>query len=75
MCLAKGHHTVMPLRLKPATPQSPDKHSTTEPLHSLSAAYIQTHLRLLLSMEANTINQREQSDLVSYCLQYRFQSV
>ena len=35
MCLAQGHNTVIPVRLKPATPLSPVKHSTTEPLHSL----------------------------------------
>ena len=29
MCLAQGHNTVMPVRLKPATPGTPDKHSNT----------------------------------------------
>ena len=41
-----------------------------------SAAYIQAHSRLDLIMEANTMNPDqtapwEQSDLGSYCLQYR----
>ena len=27
MCLAQGHNTVMLMRLKPATPQTGDKHS------------------------------------------------
>ena len=35
MCLAQGYNGVMPMRLEPATLQSRDKHSTTEPLHSL----------------------------------------
>ena len=29
-CLAQGHNTVPPVRLKPTTPQSRVKHSTTE---------------------------------------------
>ena len=33
--LAQGHNTVTPMRLKCAAPWSRDKHSTTEPLHSL----------------------------------------
>ena len=28
MCLAQGYNAVMRVRLKPATPQSQDKHST-----------------------------------------------
>ena len=32
--LAQGHNTVTPVRLESATPRSPDKHSTTEPLRS-----------------------------------------
>ena len=35
MCLAQGHNTVTPVRLKPAAPLSRVKHSTTEPLGSL----------------------------------------
>ena len=35
MCLAQGENAVTLLRLKPTAPQSPVKHSTTEPLHSL----------------------------------------
>ena len=31
MCLAQGHNTVPPVRLKPATLRSGVKHSTTEP--------------------------------------------
>ena len=34
--LLKDHNTVTPVRLKPATPRSRVKHSTTEPLRSLS---------------------------------------
>ena len=29
MCLAQGHNTVTPVRLEPASPLSPAKHSTT----------------------------------------------
>ena len=32
--LAKGHKAVLPMRLKPITPRSPIKPSTTEPHHS-----------------------------------------
>ena len=35
--LAQGHNEVMPVRLEPATPRSPVKHSTTEPLRSLQS--------------------------------------
>ena len=35
MCLAKGHNAVTLVRLKPATPRSRVKHSTTGPLRSL----------------------------------------
>ena len=34
MCLAQGHNTVTPVRLKPAAPRSRVKHTTTEPLWS-----------------------------------------
>ena len=34
--LAQGHNTVTPVRLEPAAPRSWVKHSTTEPLRSLS---------------------------------------
>ena len=34
MCLSQGHNAVMSVRLKCATLQSRDKHSTTEPLRS-----------------------------------------
>ena len=34
MSFVQGHNAVMPARLKPTTPRSPVKHSTTEPLHS-----------------------------------------
>ena len=34
MCFTQGHNTVMPVRLKPATPRSWVKHFTTEPLRS-----------------------------------------
>ena len=33
--LLKDHNAVTPVRLEPATPWSPVKHSTNEPLHSL----------------------------------------
>ena len=36
MCLAQEHNAVTPVRLEPAAPQSPVKHSTTEPQRSLS---------------------------------------
>ena len=36
MCLAQGHSTVTLLRREPAAPRSQVKHSTTEPLCSLS---------------------------------------
>ena len=39
MCLAQGQNfAVMPVRLEPAAPRSQVKHSTTEPLRSLSNA-------------------------------------
>ena len=34
MCLAQGHNTVTPVKLEPAAPWSPVKHSTTELLRS-----------------------------------------
>ena len=36
MCLAEGQNTVTPVRLKPAAPSSRVKHSTTEPVRSLT---------------------------------------
>ena len=42
MCLAQPHNTVTPVWLKPATPQSLDKHSTTEPLRSLKPLLFKT---------------------------------
>ena len=36
MCLAQGHNSVTLVRLKPASPRSQVKHSTTEPLCSLN---------------------------------------
>ena len=36
MCLAQGQNPVMMVRLKPATLLFQDKHSTTEPLRSLT---------------------------------------
>ena len=38
MCLAQGHNAVTPVRLKPASPRSRVKHSTTEPLRSLDTS-------------------------------------
>ena len=35
LCLSQGHTTVMLVRLEPATPRSPGKHSTTGSLRSL----------------------------------------
>ena len=48
MCLAHGHNAVTLVRLQPAAPRSPVKHSTTEPLLSLAivcviANYILEH--------------------------------
>ena len=40
MCLAQGHNTVMPVRLKPVAPLSRVKHSSTEPLCSLNVVVI-----------------------------------
>ena len=37
MCLDQGHNTVTSVRLESATPQSQDKHSTTEPLRPRTA--------------------------------------
>ena len=34
MCLAQVHNVITPVRLEPAAPRSPVKHSTTEPLRS-----------------------------------------
>ena len=34
-CVLLKHNSLMPVRLVPATPQSPDNHSTTESLRSL----------------------------------------
>ena len=34
MCLAQGHKAVMLMKLEPAAPLYPLKHSTTEALHS-----------------------------------------
>ena len=36
MCLAQGPQSSDLMRLEPTTPWSPVKHSTTEPLHSLT---------------------------------------
>ena len=36
MCLAQGHNTVTHVRLEPAALRSRVKHSTIEPLHSLT---------------------------------------
>ena len=36
MCLAQGHNAVTPVRLESAAPRSRVKHSTTEPLSSIS---------------------------------------
>ena len=38
MCLAQGHNAVTLVRLEPAAPRSRVKHSTTEPLRSLSSS-------------------------------------
>ena len=36
MCLAQGYNVISPVRLNPVALRSQVKHSTTEPLHSLS---------------------------------------
>ena len=43
MCLAQGHNTVMLAMLKPVTPRSWDKPSTTEPLRSHFLDYVFSH--------------------------------
>ena len=43
MCVAQGHNTVTPVRLKPGVPQSRVKHSTTEPLCSLMKCCLMQH--------------------------------
>ena len=40
MCLAKGQNAVTPVKLEPAAPWSPIKHSTIEPLQSLLTKYV-----------------------------------
>ena len=42
MCLAQGHNAVTPVRLEPAALRSRVKHSTTEPLRSLSDSVMVT---------------------------------
>ena len=39
MRLAQGHNAVTLVRLEPATPRSPVKHSTTKPLHSSATCF------------------------------------
>ena len=46
-CLAQGHNTVPLERLKPATPQSQVKHSTTEPLQSSFMNYSVNYEKLV----------------------------
>ena len=58
MCLAQGHNAVTPVRLEPVAPRSRVKHSTTEPLRSVS-------------WKQTMCNLREQFDLGPYCLQYK----
>ena len=53
MCLAQGHNAVTLVRLKPATPRSRVKHSTTEPLHSLLLLVLIGSIKLL---SISTIN-------------------
>ena len=48
MCLAQGHNLVTQVRLKPATPRSRVKHSTTESLRSHAAAHSNVVILLLL---------------------------
>ena len=43
MCLAQGHNAVTLARLEPATPQSRDKNSTTEPLHRVLTVNLFRH--------------------------------
>ena len=40
MCLAQGHNTVAPVRLRPTAPQSRVKHSATVALMYVSEAYL-----------------------------------
>ena len=46
MCLAQGHNTVTPVRLEPTALRSRVKHSTTEPLGSLSLCPWARHFTL-----------------------------
>ena len=46
MCLAKGHNTVTPVRLKPAALRSQVKHSTTELPIVLYIDGVANHLEL-----------------------------
>ena len=50
MCLAQGHNTVMPMRLEPAGPWSRVKHSTTEPLHSITVSNLIVLLRSVVML-------------------------
>ena len=51
MCLAQGHKTVMPVRLKPGAPRSQVEHSTTKSLCSLLV--IRTGIHEMLVRIAN----------------------
>ena len=49
VCLAQVHNAVPLMRLKPATPRSRVKHSTTEPQHSHQQTWIGLNILLLQS--------------------------
>ena len=63
MCLAQGHNAVTPMRLEPATPWSRVKHSTTEPLHSLTI--IGNRICLFLSINLNCHYHHENWEKIS----------
>ena len=58
MCLAQGHKAVTPVRLEPAAPRSHVKHSTTEPLRSISkyCAWKQSVTAIIEMSGLTTIN-------------------
>ena len=56
MCLAQGHNTVPPVTLEPTTPGSRVKHSTTEPLHSLTV--FERKMFSLHALDYNLVNRQ-----------------
>ena len=48
MCLAEGHNALTQVSLEPAAPRSQAKHSTTEPLPSLTNLVVQIYFLPLI---------------------------